>query len=210
MNFSNSRNQIIPLNQNQNAPLMPFSNRYIQFKNKQDMAKLDAEQNNPSSQTIMEKPIEKSKMKWGEPTWFLFHVLAEKVKEESFLEIRSELLNKIYAICNNLPCPICAKHATDYMNNVNFMTIQSKDALRDLLFNFHNEVNKNKKYPLFPRNRLEEKYKMAVTVNIITNFMKFFEDKQYNVQLISNKMHRDRLISILKVWFNENMSHFET
>jgi hypothetical protein len=209
MNFSNSRNQIIPLNQNQNTPLMPFSNRYIQFKNKQDMTKRDAEQNNPSSQTIMEKPIEKSKMKWGEPTWFLFHVLAEKVKEESFLEIRSELLNKIYAICNNLPCPICAKHATDYMNNVNFMTIQSKDALRDLLFNFHNEVNKNKKYPLFPRNRLEEKYKMAVTVNIIKNFMKFFEDKQYNVQLISNKMHRDRLISILKVWFNENMSHFD-
>jgi hypothetical protein len=205
MNFSNYRNQLLPANQK--PALMPFSNKYLQYKHKQDMAKRETDVNNPTTEPV--KPVEKSKMKWGEPTWLLFHVLAEKVKEESFLTIRSELLNKIYAICNNLPCPICAKHATDYMNKINFMTIQTKDALKELLFNFHNEVNKNKNYPLFPRNRLEEKYKMAVTVNIMKNFMKFFEDKQYNVQLISNKMHRDRLISVLKAWFNDNIEYFE-
>ena len=210
MNFSDSRNQLLSPNQSFQSPvIMPFSNRYIQFKNKQDIAKRDFAANNPGSQHIVEKPVEKSRMKWGEPTWFLFHVLAEKIKDNSFEIIRGDLLNKIYAICNNLPCPICAKHATDYMNKINFMTIQSKDALKDLLFNFHNEVNANKKYPLFPRNRLEEKYRTAVTLNIIKNFMKFFEDKQYNVQLITNKMHRERLISILKTWFNENMQHFD-
>lgn len=207
MNFSNSGNQLISTNQPIQPPvIMPFSNRYLQFKHRQDNVKRETSAN---SSPVTPPVVEKSKMKWGEPTWFLFHVLAEKVKEESFITVRSELLNKIYSICNNLPCPICAKHATDYMNKVNFMTIQTKGDLKELLFNFHNEVNKNKNYPLFPRNRLEEKYKMAVTANIMKNFMKFFEDKQYNVQLISNKMHRERLISILKSWFNENIQCFE-
>jgi hypothetical protein len=64
--------------------------------------------------------ISVKKMKWGEPIWNLFHVLAEKVKEETFANIREELLNIIYTICANLPCPDCANHATTYMNNINY------------------------------------------------------------------------------------------
>lgn len=208
MNFSNSRNQLLPTTKN--PVIMPFSSKYIQFQQKQEMAKRDASVNTLSTASVpASAPVEKSKMKWGEPTWFLFHVLAEKVKEETFVTIRTDLLNKIYAICNNLPCPICAKHATDYMNKVNFMAIQTKADLKEMLFAFHNEVNKNKQYSLFPRNRLEEKYKPAITLNIIKNFMRFFEDKQYNVQLISNKMHRERLVAVLKIWFNDNIQYFD-
>ena len=45
------------------------------------------------------------KVKWGEPTWYLFHTLAEKINDESFPTIREELLNVFYSICSNLPCP---------------------------------------------------------------------------------------------------------
>jgi hypothetical protein len=89
------------------------------------------------SRNVVEQPVpadttKPKKMKWGEPTWYLFHALAEKVKEDRFQAIRGELLNTIYVICKNLPCPLCANHATQYMNAINFNTIQTKKDLIDL------------------------------------------------------------------------------
>ena len=43
-------------------------------------------------------------MKWGEPIWFFFHTIAEKVKNESFPYVKQDLLNIIYNVCVNLPC----------------------------------------------------------------------------------------------------------
>jgi hypothetical protein len=154
------------------------------------------------------EPTQQKKMKWGEPTWFLLHTLAEKVKEESFLQIRSELLKQIYAICTNLPCPICATHARDYLNGINFSTIQTKEALKKMLFTFHNVVNANKGYALFPYEELEKKYSTAVTANIINYFFPFFQEKQYNVQLISNNVFRERITKDFKTWIALTIQKF--
>ena len=40
---------------------------------------------------------------WGPCTWFLFHTLAEKIKEEEFTDAKHKLLSFIANICNNLP-----------------------------------------------------------------------------------------------------------
>ena len=99
-------------------------------------------------QPILEQPIQPpienvpKKVKWGEPTWFLLHTLSVKVKESEFKNIRVELLNQIYAICTNLPCPDCANHAKNYLDGINFNTIQTKEDLKMLLYTFHNNVNK--------------------------------------------------------------------
>jgi len=37
-------------------------------------------------------------MLWGQPTWFLFHTLAEKVKEENFDKIKNDLFSFIKQI----------------------------------------------------------------------------------------------------------------
>jgi hypothetical protein len=84
------------------------------------------------------------KMKWGEPTWFLFHTLSYKIKDEMFLQVKNEILNIFFLICRNLPCSICAEHATQYMQNINFNAIQTKQQLKDLFFEFHNTVNLKK------------------------------------------------------------------
>jgi hypothetical protein len=72
-------------------------------------------------EAIKELPVSNdsfvNKVKWGEPTWFLFHTLSVKIKESEFLRVRKELLNCIYSICVNLPCPICAEHAKQYLDN---------------------------------------------------------------------------------------------
>lgn len=149
------------------------------------------------------------KMKWGEPTWYLFHTLACKVKEDCFQQVRGDLLNHIYSICANLPCPMCANHAMEYMKNVNFNTIRTKQDLIDMLYVFHNAVNKKKNFPQFPHADLESKYSKAVTKNIIFNFLYHFQDKHKSVHMIANDMFRTRQVELLKEWFNKNYNCFE-
>ena len=151
----------------------------------------------------------KKSMKWGEPTWFLFHTLAEKIKPETFSEIRLELINVINLICANLPCPDCAKHATKYMATVNVSAIQTKDHLRIMLHRFHNEVNTKKNFVQFPYDNLTPKYSIAKTINIIHYFMIHFEDKGRSIRLIADDLHRTRVCSQLRAWFSKNIGYFE-
>jgi hypothetical protein len=191
------------------SPIATFSHQYRRFVT-QKMA------TQPPSEPVAEKNIEEPKvekgkkkpMKWGQPTWFLFHTLAEKVKDEYFADIRVELLNIIYTICCNLPCPDCAKHATEYMNSINFNTIQTKQDLQLMLFNFHNEVNRRKKFPEFSIEKLNATYSLANTVNIIHNFMPYFEDRTGSMRLIADNLHRSRVALQLKAWFNKNITYF--
>ena len=148
------------------------------------------------------------KMKWGEPIWYLFHTLAHKIKDDNFQQVRTELLTNIYNICNNLPCPVCATHAIDYLNKVNFNTITKKQDLKDLLFVFHNSVNERKGLPIFQYSDLDSKYEAANTINIIYNFINHFQDKHKSIHMISNDMYRARQVAVLKDWFNKNIQYF--
>jgi len=167
--------------------------------------------NKQSNAEVVEKKEETQpkKMKWGEPTWFLFHTLACKVKEEDFPKVRSELLGNIYNICSNLPCPVCAEHAVEYMRKINFNSIQTRRQLIDLLFNFHNEVNKKKGFLLFKYEDLDEKYSKAVTKNIIFNFMIHYQDKHKSIHMIANDLYRSRQVVVIKEWFNKNIKYFD-
>lgn len=154
-----------------------------------------------------EEPKQKS-MKWGQPIWFFFHTIAEKVRDESFLYVKQDLLNIIYKVCVNLPCPICANHALEYMNRINFNAIQNKEQLKDILFVFHNSVNVRKNFPLFMRKDLDETYSRAITINVIQNFLNGFQYKNSNIHMIANNMHRTNVANDIKVWFNANIQHF--
>lgn len=166
--------------------------------------------NEQSIRTVTVSPsvTPQKKMKWGEPTWFLFHTLAEKVKDEQFQSIRYDLLNTIVTICKNLPCPDCANHASEYMKKVDFNSIRTKQDLKLMLFQFHNVVNQKKQYPMFSINELESKYSNANLVNIIQIFMFHFQDKSHSIRMIANDLYRSRIADQLKVWFNNNIHYF--
>jgi hypothetical protein len=165
----------------------------------------------PSVETpaIIQQPDPPKKVKWGEPTWYLLHTLSIKVKDSEFKNIRIDLLNRIYAICINLPCPDCANHAKIYLDNINFNTIQTKEHLKLLLYNFHNDVNRRKGYPFFPYDKLDEKYSLAITNNIIRNFMVHFSDRNRSLKLLAGDLHRSQLCISLKTWFNDNINFFD-
>jgi hypothetical protein len=150
-----------------------------------------------------------NKIRWGPPTWFLFHTLAHKIKDEHFSKIKTELLNNIIIICMNLPCPKCSEHATQYMKKINVGAIHTKDDFKNFLFKFHNDVNVRTGAPLFEYNDLNNKYNSAVTINIVQNFFVFFKDKTFNVTAIANSMHRERITNSLKEWFHKNIQCFD-
>jgi hypothetical protein len=150
------------------------------------------------------------KMKWGEPIWFFFHMLAEKAKIESFHIIRSELLNIIYSICSNLPCPKCTNHAIEYMKRINFNSIQTKNDLKLFLFQFHNEVNQRKNIQPFPYNQLDDKYSKTNTINIINYFFSVYtQNSDFNVTMISYKLQRGMIINKIKKWISDNIQYFD-
>jgi hypothetical protein len=198
--YIQSQNQIQTQTQNQNTMLLRMNRsvRYIPNKS-------------TNTEVIDNKVDEQipKKMKWGEPTWFLFHTMAHKIKEEHFNDLKLDILTIITTICNNLPCPNCANHATEYMKRVNYNSIKTKQDLKNLFFQFHNEVNSRKGFPLFPFEQLDEKYSKALTKNIIQHFMVFFQDKHKSIHMIANDMHRARISNNLKQWFNKNIQYFD-
>ena len=159
-------------------------------------------------EVVATTPPEK-KIKWGEPTWFLFHTLSIKIKDSEFSKIRVDLLNQIYAICINLPCPDCANHAKSYLDGINFNTIQTKTDLKKMLHAFHNEVNRRKHYPIFPYDQIDDKYSKAITNRIIQNFMVHFSDRNRSLKLLPTDLYRQRLCVSLKEWFNAHITQFE-
>lgn len=191
------------------SPAMTFSHKYRNYISQQKLNPPPRIRPQPITPSIQNTPEEPPKIKWGAPTWFLFHTLAEKIKPEYFAEIRKELLNLVYTVCSNLPCPNCAKHATEYLNNINFNTITTKDSLRFMLHRFHNEVNRRKGFPEFALDQLTPKYSSANTVNIIHNFMPYFEDRHRSMKLITDDLQRSRVALELRAWFNKNIGCFE-
>jgi hypothetical protein len=162
----------------------------------------------PPTIPVIQDPVEANRMLWGPPIWFMLHTVAHKVFDENFQEIRVELLNIIYVIVTNLPCPICSDHAKEHLKSINFNTIQTKEDLKYFLFDFHNLVNTRKKYPLFTYDELNTKYSTAITKNILQNFMVQFTKKSGNIRLISEDLFRKRMTSNIMTFFEKNINYF--
>jgi hypothetical protein len=80
------------------------------------------------------------KQVWGNATWFMMHVLAEKLRPESQAIIPA-LLHHLESVCANLPCPDCSEHASGLLATSNRGAINDRDSLRRFLFELHRRVN---------------------------------------------------------------------
>lgn len=204
MIFTNSRSIEYP----KSKELSLMNTRYIvRHQQRQPVnivrPKTYLENNGPSQKK------EGKKIKWGEPFWNLFHVLSEKIIDDSqFLFKKTQFLNIVVIICRNLPCPDCAFHATNYLSNIDLNSITTKAQLKQLFYDFHNEVNARKGFEMYPRDQLESKYSKGITINIIQEFMKHFENKHKSIYMMSNDFNRAGVAMELKQWFNNNISFF--
>jgi len=141
---------------------------------------------------------------WGPCTWFLFHTLAEKIKEEEFNNNKETLINLIIRICDNLPCPDCASHARQQMANLNSNTINTKEDLKLMLHSFHNIVNQRLNKPTFTIEELQIKYKTSITSNIVQYFLQIWSKKSHNPKLMTEDLHKSRVVVDFVNWWNKN------
>jgi hypothetical protein len=147
-----------------------------------------------------------SPSKWGPPVWMLFHTLAEKITDLGFQQIGQQLFNHIYRLCNSLPCPDCADHATKFLAKVNVRTLQTKDNLKNLLYVFHNVVNSRKRKTIFHTNNLEI-YKKKNLLNVYNNFLQVYHTRG-NMRMLTESFQRQRVLGEFKKWFFTNFHFF--
>ena len=176
-------------------------------------AKANVSRNVLARQNETPKEIEttdtyKKTMKWGEPTWFMFHTIAEKIKPEQYAQYRGELLNIIQTISSTLPCPICATHATQYTKNITEAQIATKTDFQNMLWSFHNSVNQRKGLPIFPYEQLHVKYSKANTRMVIQRFIEVHSDKHAGFRMIADDFYRNRITNFLRSWFLNNIHVF--
>ena len=209
MRFHNSR-AIVKQDNNKNVQQNKL-NPYTSFRMNLSQHRQNRNNEDKNVNVIHDVQISKDKkMKWGEAIWFLFHTLAEKIKEEHFQSKKYEMINIVKAICTNLPCPKCTDHATAYMKRLNIESIKIKQDWKDFLYKFHNEVNVRKNFVEFPYNELDSKYQNANTVNVINYFISVYKEKSNNVQMIATEMSRMRILRNTQQWLIANFHCFDT
>jgi hypothetical protein len=143
---------------------------------------------------------------WGPSTWIFMHTLACKIKEESFSIIGQKLVLTLIQICNHLPCPECAQHAKQFWNKVKINNIQSKTDLINLLFVFHNMVNKRKNSKPFRYDDLSY-YETRNVIETYNIFSRNFNTRG-NMNLINESFHRNMMLASLRTWLMSNVNHF--
>jgi hypothetical protein len=144
---------------------------------------------------------------WGPPLWSLFHTLAERIDENAFPRIGKDLFHMIKRICSHLPCPDCAQHATQFLSKVNIGKINKKEDLKNLLFHFHNVVNKRKNKSLFPYEQIAEEYKNRNLNATIQRFFQVYKTKG-NMKLLTETFQRQLVLKDFSQWIKENYAYF--
>ena len=200
MIFTNSRT----INRNKNTKDMVF----IVPHNQPPVTQLQKPKTIPRQIDLNVSNTGKVKV-WGPYIWYMLHSLAEKINDKSFPLLRSELLEHIFNICVNLPCPSCSTHAREYLQKVDFKKIKTKQELRLMLLDFHNNVNTRLNKPIFSYQQLKDKYKSVNFNNVINNFFIFFEDKHKTVNMISNDMYTQRVSNNIRNWLSMHYHHFQ-
>lgn len=145
---------------------------------------------------------------WGPPIWKFLHALAENVNEDEFPKIKLMLFSYIKRICNFLPCPECSAHAYQFLARVNINAIKTKHEFKNMLYVFHNAVNKRKKKVLFNYAHMN-KYKYVNIGTAFNNFISVYHTKG-NMNLIAESFQRNLLVRDLKNWLIANHRYFRS
>jgi hypothetical protein len=144
--------------------------------------------------------------RWGPSVWKFFHSLVHSVKEDSFPIIGRQLLNFIVQISSMLPCSDCSAHAKEFFSKINLNHFNTKDRAIDLMYIFHNVVNKNTKKEIFPRHLLF----IYDHINVFSSYNSFVIAYKSNIpsKLTTETFSRQSLLKRLHEWLVSSRFHF--
>ena len=100
---------------------------------------------------------------WGKSLWFSFHHGALYYPKNPTPEVQQNMLNFIKAIPLMIPCEMCRKHSTSYIESKKALlplAVSSSEELFKFFWEFHNFVNKETK---------KREYTLEETIDLYTN-----------------------------------------
>lgn len=166
--------------------------------------------NYPQQQQQQQPQTTASKSSWGSATWYLLHTLSFKLKDTVSSDKRKELLDLLFQICTNLPCPDCSNHSLTYLTSIGYLKrLYTKEEMKKVFFDFHNNVNRRKGYALYMHEQFDDKYSLSVTKNVIGYFLQLFRGNSKVPKLMSDNLHRQALNASLRNWFSANIALFD-
>jgi hypothetical protein len=143
---------------------------------------------------------------WGPPIWTLFHTLIEKLNEKYYNLIYPQLFNIIKQICKFLPCPECSNDATMFLSRIKIQALNTKSNFKNIMYLFHNYVNKKKRKPLFNFLNINI-YKNKNLLLVIKNFINVYNTKG-NMKLLTDSFQRQMIINNFRKWIVNNIGAF--
>jgi hypothetical protein len=143
---------------------------------------------------------------WGPSTWSLFHTLAAKLNENDYDTIGIDLFNQIKTICGYLPCPECSQHAKHNLAGVNIEKLKTKGDLINVLFIFHNSVNKRKNKLIYNFSEMD-KYANNNLLTVCNNFFRNYKTTG-NMRLMAESYQRKMIVENFIVWLKINYKSF--
>ena len=153
---------------------------------------------------------EKHNKIWGKYTWYLFHTMVEKIKEEYFEEEKNNLIGQIKNISANLPCPDCSEHASKLLNSYkNYHLIKSKENLINFIFEFHSIVNQKLEKEEFKKEDLKQ-YKETDLRKIVVLWNSSFKTVGVNTRMLTDTMRRNRIKNQFMQYIQNNIRKFES
>lgn len=143
---------------------------------------------------------------WGPSTWTLLHTMAEKINENDFTRLLTQLFGFVKRICAFLPCPECSQHATLFLAKIKNQEISTKIDFQNMLYCFHNSVNARKHKPLYNHIYME-KYRQIPLHVAFNNFVIVYNTKG-NIRQLAETLQRSLLVKDLKNWLILNNKSF--
>jgi hypothetical protein len=145
---------------------------------------------------------------WGPGVWNLLHTLAATIDENAFNVIFPQLFVFIKRICVFLPCPDCAKHATQFLSRLTPQQhLFTKEKFINTFYLFHNIVNTKKNKSLYNYANME-KYKYIPISFAFNNFAKVYNTKG-NMKLLTDSFQRQIIVKEFKIWLIKNIRFFK-
>lgn len=149
------------------------------------------------------------KEEWGPCIWNLLHCITIKIKDDKFSEEKNNIIKIINNICNNLPCPMCAAHATQILIKYKFEKIDTKERLIKVIFFLHNEVNNSLKKKLYSYNNLIDKYSKYNFIDVLNKYYSIMNKSNYNEKMMLYSFHKKKFLVEYKKYFLNNIKQYE-
>ena len=144
---------------------------------------------------------------WGNATWFLFHTLSYKLKDNE-TQHAPILLKKFVYICNNLPCPICRDDATGMLKTSMITLVKTKYDLIRFMWQFHNLVNKKLNKPIMSYEEHIDKYSQANTLKIVKYYQRILSKPSNNSKAMLDSFKRKDNVDDTINYIQENLHRF--